>query len=164
MVLADRLVVLEGGRVTQEGPLAEVTARPRSRVGRRAGRRSTCSGARRDGGRLRLATARRVVAADRGRGPAFAVVHPRRSPCTAHRPEGSAPQRVAGRGRRRRPGGRPGAGPGRRRPVPIVAEVTPAAVAELRLAEGGQVWVSVKATEIDVYPADTTARAPRFLS
>jgi molybdate transport system ATP-binding protein len=37
--------------------------------------------------------------------------------------------------------------------VPIVAEVTPAAVAELRLADGGPVWVSVKATEVTVYPA-----------
>ena len=36
---------------------------------------------------------------------------------------------------------------------PIVAEVTPAAAAELRLAEGGRVWVSLKATEVDVYPA-----------
>jgi molybdate transport system ATP-binding protein len=36
-------------------------------------------------------------------------------------------------------------------PLPIVAEVTPAAVAELRLAEGGPVWVSVKATEVIVY-------------
>jgi molybdate transport system ATP-binding protein len=35
----------------------------------------------------------------------------------------------------------------------IVAEVTPAAVSDLDLAEGGEVWVSVKATEISVYPA-----------
>ncbi|HEX6597562.1 MAG TPA: TOBE domain-containing protein, partial [Acidimicrobiales bacterium] len=38
-------------------------------------------------------------------------------------------------------------------PLPIVAEVTPAAVAELHLADGGEVWVSVKAAEIEVYPA-----------
>ena len=37
--------------------------------------------------------------------------------------------------------------------MPVVAEVTPAAVRELDLAEGGEVWVSVKATEITVYPA-----------
>ena len=35
----------------------------------------------------------------------------------------------------------------------LVAEVTPRAVAELRLDEGGAVWVSVKATEIVRYPA-----------
>ena len=38
-------------------------------------------------------------------------------------------------------------------PVPLVAEVTPAAVAELHLAEGGEVWASVKATEVSVYEA-----------
>jgi molybdate transport system ATP-binding protein len=34
-----------------------------------------------------------------------------------------------------------------------VAEVTPAAVAELGLRDGGEVWVSVKATEVSIYPA-----------
>jgi molybdate transport system ATP-binding protein len=37
-------------------------------------------------------------------------------------------------------------------PVPLVAEVTPAAAHELRLADGGVVFASIKATEIDVYP------------
>ena len=37
--------------------------------------------------------------------------------------------------------------------VPIVAEVTAAAVADLDIAEGARVWVSVKATEVTVYPA-----------
>ncbi|MBV8386594.1 MAG: TOBE domain-containing protein, partial [Acidimicrobiia bacterium] len=32
------------------------------------------------------------------------------------------------------------------------AEVTAAAVAELHLADGGPVWASVKATDIDTYP------------
>jgi molybdopterin-binding protein len=35
----------------------------------------------------------------------------------------------------------------------IVAEVTPAAVSELDLMDGGLVWVSVKATDVVVYPA-----------
>ncbi len=40
------------------------------------------------------------------------------------------------------------------RPQPsLVAEVTPAAVVELGLAEGSEVWVSVKATEVRAYPA-----------
>ena len=37
--------------------------------------------------------------------------------------------------------------------VPVVAEVTPWAVAELGLRPGGEVWATVKATETDVYPA-----------
>jgi molybdate transport system ATP-binding protein len=35
-------------------------------------------------------------------------------------------------------------------PIPLVAEVTPSAAAELGLHERGQVWVAVKATEIRV--------------
>ena len=38
-------------------------------------------------------------------------------------------------------------------PVPLVAEVTPSAVRDLRLDAGAEVWVAVKATEISVYPA-----------
>jgi molybdopterin-binding protein len=34
-----------------------------------------------------------------------------------------------------------------------VAEVTPAAVRELGLDSGDQVWIAVKATEVSVYPA-----------
>jgi molybdate transport system ATP-binding protein len=37
-------------------------------------------------------------------------------------------------------------------PVPLVAELTPAAATELRLDEGGEVWASVKATDIEAYP------------
>ena len=37
--------------------------------------------------------------------------------------------------------------------VPLVSEVTPAAVADLGLTEGEPVWASVKATEVNVYPA-----------
>jgi molybdate transport system ATP-binding protein len=38
-------------------------------------------------------------------------------------------------------------------PVPVTAEVTPAAVTELGLTAGAPVWASVKATEVSVYPA-----------
>jgi molybdate transport system ATP-binding protein len=38
-------------------------------------------------------------------------------------------------------------------PVPVLADVTPLAVADLDLAPGVAVWASVKATEITVYPA-----------
>jgi molybdopterin-binding protein len=36
--------------------------------------------------------------------------------------------------------------------LPLVAEVTPGALVALRLSEGGTVWISVKATEVSVYP------------
>src|SRR5664280_1478648 len=38
-------------------------------------------------------------------------------------------------------------------PLAALAAVTPAAVAELRLAPGVPVWASVKATEVTLYPA-----------
>lgn len=37
-------------------------------------------------------------------------------------------------------------------PVSLVAEITPAAAAELGLAPGGSMWAAVKATEVAVYP------------
>jgi molybdate transport system ATP-binding protein len=37
--------------------------------------------------------------------------------------------------------------------LPIVAEVTPAAVAALDLGVGGEVHVSVKASEVSLFPA-----------
>jgi molybdate transport system ATP-binding protein len=37
--------------------------------------------------------------------------------------------------------------------VSLVAEVTPSALSDLGLADGGEVWAAVKATEISVYPA-----------
>lgn len=150
MAMADRLVVLEDGRITQEGPLAEVTARPRSpwvaRLvglnlyrGEMAGRLLTLP----DGQALRVATS--LV------GTAFALVHPRAVSLHRARPEGS-PRNVwhgelggidfEGDRVRVQVSG----------PVDIVSEVTPQAAAELRLSHGGPIWVTVKATEVDVYP------------
>jgi molybdate transport system ATP-binding protein len=36
-------------------------------------------------------------------------------------------------------------------PLPLVAEVTPGAIAALAIGVGDEVWVSVKATEINVF-------------
>ncbi|HEX2046764.1 MAG TPA: ABC transporter ATP-binding protein [Acidimicrobiales bacterium] len=150
MTLADRLVVVEDGRVTQEGPIAEVTTRPRSAwVARLVG--LNLFRGRGEGGRLVLPGGSALTVATTVEGPAFALVHPRA--VTLHRrpPESSARNAWAGRA-----AGLHFEGDRARVEVdgtpPIVAEVTPAAATELRLAEGGRVWVSVKATEIDVYP------------
>ena len=90
--------------------------------------------------------------ADQGRGDVFAAVAPRSVSLWRSRPDGSP--RNVWRGRasgldlqgdrvRVRVEGEP----------TLVAEVTPAAVGELGLDEGVQVWVSVKATDVAVYPA-----------
>jgi molybdate transport system ATP-binding protein len=151
MALADRLVVVEDGRVTQEGPLADVTTRPRSAwVARLAG--LNLFRGRADAGRLLLDDGSALSVASDVRGPAFALVHPRAVTLHRARPEGSARNAWAGEAAGLHLDG------GRVRvqvdgTPPIVAEVTSAAAADLRLAEGGPVWISLKATEVDVYPA-----------
>ena len=150
MALADRLVVVEDGRVTQDGTLVEVTTRPRSAwVAQLAG--LNLFRGRVDDTNLVLDGGAALTVATDVRGPAFALVHPRAVTLHRSRPEGSARNAWSGeasgmhlQGDRMRVqvDGSP----------PIVAEVTPAGATELRLAEGGPVWVSVKATEIDVYP------------
>ena len=147
--LAERVVVLEDGRVTQEGTFGEVSARPRSAwIARMAGL-NLLRGAVSDGTILLDDGSRLTVATDI-RGPALATIHPRAVALYRQAPEGSPRNvlrcKVAGvdpegdRWRIRLDG-----------PFPMVAEVTPAAAADLRLADGGEVFAVVKATEIDVY-------------
>ena len=156
MALADRLVVVEGGRITQQGPIAEVTTRPRSAwVARLAGLNLFRGTAEAD--RLALAGGGTLTVATDVRGPAFALVHPRAVTVHRSRPEGSARNAWAGEAAslhlegdrvRVQVDGTQVEGS-----LAIVAELTPAGAAALRLAEGGPVWVSLKATEVDVYPA-----------
>jgi molybdate transport system ATP-binding protein len=150
MALAGRLLVLEDGRLVQEGPIAEVTARPRSAwvaamVGLNLFR------GRVEGGVMQVVDGPDLTVVTEVGGAALAVVHPRAVGLHRSRPDGSA--RNVWRGEadsldlegdrvRVRIAG----------PVPIVAEVTPAAIADLGLVAGGEVWVSVKATEVSVYP------------
>ncbi len=151
VALADRVVALEGGRVVQAGTPAEVAARPRSAYVAELVGLNLYRG-RGEGGRVVLDSGHGLVAPDAGPGEVFALVHPRAVSLHRRQPEGT-PRNVwrgtaegldlLGERVRVRVGG----------PIPIVAEVTPAAVAELALADGGDVWVSVKASEIAVYPA-----------
>jgi molybdate transport system ATP-binding protein len=151
IALADRLVVLEGGRVTQTGTPDQVSAQPRSRyvaelVGVNLFRgRATGGVVELDGGAV-------LVAAGDHHGEVFAAVHPHAVALHRRAPEGTPRNVWAGtadtidivgdRVRVRVTG-----------TVPVVAEVTPAAASELRLADGGPVWVTMKATEVTVYPA-----------
>jgi len=151
MALADRLVVLELGSVVQTGAPDEVTARPRSRfVADLAGVNLLRGHA--HGDHVSLAGDALVAAAEAGSGDVFAVIHPRAVALYKTRPDGT-PRNVwhgrvdsvdlyGGRVRVRVKG-----------PVPLVAEVTRAAVQELGLASGTDVWMAVKATEVSVYPA-----------
>jgi molybdate transport system ATP-binding protein len=150
IALADRLVVLEKGHVVQSGTPEEVTARPRSRFVADLAGVNLLRGKGR-GDHVELAGAS-IAAPDAGDGDVFAVIHPRAVALYLARPEGT-PRNVwqgevedidlhGDRVRVRV-----------KSPVPLVAEVTPAAVRDLRLHAGASVWVAFKATEVSVYPA-----------
>ena len=150
MAMADRLVVLEEGRITQEGSLEEVTARPRSPwvaklVGLNLYRGSNAANV------LTLPGGQRIQVATDLQGPAFALVHPRAVSLYRVEPDGS-PRNVW----KGEVGGTDFEGDRVRvqvrGPLQVVAEVTPRAASELHLSEGGPIWVAIKATEIDVYP------------
>src|SRR5258705_11759274 len=141
---------MEEGKHVQTGTPAEVTEHPRSSyVADLVGVNLLRGQA--DQGMVRLAGGGGVAAAGAETGDVFAVVHPRAVSLHRSRPEGS-PRNVwrgmvhgvelyGDRARVRVDA-----------EVPVVAEVTPAALAEMRLAEGGIVWVSFKATDVAVYP------------
>jgi len=150
IALADRLIVLENGHIAQMGSVEDVTARPRSRyiaemVGLNLFRGKVGAGAFYAEGGGALAVVTDVE------GPVFAVVHPRSIALHRRPPEGT-PRNVwkgiadacdlEGDRVRVHVAGE----------LSVVAEVTPQAASELRLLDGGDVWVSIKATEILVYP------------
>ena len=144
--LADRLVILEAGAVTQAGSPAEVRSRPRTRyaaslVGLNL-LEATASGA------MAVTTlGTRVVLAEAADGPVHLVVPPTAVALHRSAPDGS-PRNVW-------QAGVTDLQPAFERirvvldgPLPVVAEVTPAAVEELGLRVGSEVWAAVKATEI----------------
>jgi molybdate transport system ATP-binding protein len=151
VALADRLIVMEQGHLVQTGTAAEVTEHPRSQyvadlVGVNLFRGEA------DHGSVRLRSGQLIAAAGAELGEVFAVVHPRAVALHRTHPEGSprnvwqgragSVELLGNRVRVRLDGA-----------VPLVAEVTPAAMRELKLVEGGDVWLSFKATDVAVYPA-----------
>jgi molybdate transport system ATP-binding protein len=152
MVLADRLVVVESGSVAQSGPVEMVTRRPRSPYVARLVGVNLLRG-RSQGGAVVLASGGVVHPVDPPpAGDSFAVIRPQAVALHPAPPSGT-PRNVwpgtvadltvdAARVRVDVVG-----------VVPMVAEVTTAAVADLGLRPGAPVWAAVKATDVDVYPA-----------
>ena len=151
LALTDRLVVLDAGRVSQVGTPAEITRRPRSAfVARLVGLNLLQGEA--TGTTVHLAGGQELMTATPTVGAVLVTVAPHSIALYRSRPDGSPRNTWAGPvedleavGDRVRValGG----------PIPLVAEVTPAAVADLALRPGQQIWATLKATEIDVYPA-----------
>ncbi|MEU8565681.1 ABC transporter permease [Streptomyces cyaneofuscatus] len=152
--LADRVLVLDDGRVLQDEPPAEVTRHPRSPwVARMLGRNAWPGTATADG--LDLAGGGQLVVAE----PlipgteALAVIAPEAVSVHREKPTGSPRNVWPGTVREITSGG------SRLRLLitsdrapDLVAEITPQAAAELRIADGTEVWTGVKATEVTVVP------------
>jgi molybdate transport system ATP-binding protein len=151
VALADRLIVMEKGRLVQTGTPAEVTERPRSQyVADLVGVNLLRGEA--DHGSVRVPGGPLVAAAGAESGEVFAVIHPRAVAIYRRRPEGSPRNVWPGRASsielmgnrvRVRIDGE----------ISLVAEVTPSALKDLDLVEGGEVWLSFKSTDVGVYPA-----------
>ncbi len=159
--LADRVLVLESGRIAEFGPVADVLTAPRSHFGARIAGINIVNGTVSRDGSLRdrsgahwhATPAQRldahVVNAVAVFPPAAVAVyrdHPHGSPRNTVEVtvaeldvRGSA---VLIRGREQ-PDGAPG----------LAAEITADAATELRLTPGERVWFSVKAHEVTLYPA-----------
>jgi len=149
--LADHVAVLEGGRVTQTGTLADVTAHPRSTYVAELAGTSLLSGEL-VANRLTLPTGATITVAEGVDGASLAAIHPNAVALYRTPPDGS-PRNVwqatvadvdthLQRVRVRLDG-----------PVPLTAEITRAALDDLELRPGDSVWASVKATDITTYPA-----------
>ena len=151
-VIADRVVVLEEGRQTARGQLADLVAHPRSRWAAELGGTNLLE-ATATGIELQLSTGGVLVAAEApGNGPVLVALRPSAVALHSTRPDGSmrnvwqaTVREIEGYGERRRVR-LDGA-------VPVVAEVTAAAAYDLGLAPGLAIHASTKATDLAVYPA-----------
>ena len=150
--LADRVMVLEGGVITQNGALADITAHPRSAYAADLAGTNLLRGTMR-GSTLTLGNGTTVAAAGPAfDGPAYVVIPPR-AVALYREPLHGSPRNVwalhvvdvdrAGDRVRVRLDGE----------LPLIAEVTPAADDALRLTAGAAVWAAVKASEVRAEPA-----------
>jgi molybdate transport system ATP-binding protein len=150
--LADRVAILDGGQIVQVGTFAAVSAHPRSRYVADLVGVNLVTGTVADGV-LTTATGAAVVIADAAPGPAFAVIRPTSIALDRERPVGSSVRNVW-------PGviadidrlgdrvrvGVDGA-------LPLIAEITVAALESLGLRPGDDIVATAKATDIETYPA-----------
>jgi molybdate transport system ATP-binding protein len=152
LVLADRLVIIEGGRIVQEGDAATITAQPRTDYVARLVGLNLYHG-HGSGHTVTLAGGMALSAADTVDGEAFVAFPPAAVALFVEEPQGSPRNTwaatvtgVARHGDNLRVQLTGGVGE-------AAADVTPAAAAALRLQPGQRVWAAVKATETRAYPA-----------
>ncbi|MEE4542570.1 ABC transporter ATP-binding protein [Streptomyces sp. V4-01] len=154
MVLADRLVVVEQGAIVQQGTPAEIAHRPRTDYVARLVGLNLYRG-RAEGDVVTLGPELALTTAEKLSGPAFVAFPPAAVTLHARRPQDRAHNawrtRVTGlesRGDRIRVA-LAGAGG----ELPLAADLTAVAVAELALHQGAEVWAAVEADRTHAYPA-----------
>lgn len=150
LVLADRLIILEEGRIVQEGSAFEVTARPRTEYVARLVGLNLFRG--RSTGHTVVIGDFTLTANEAHDGEVFVAFAPSAVALHPQRPVGSARNTWAAVVEGLQPHGdhvRVELGG----PVKAAADVTPAAAAALRLEPGTRIWAAVKATETNSYPA-----------
>jgi molybdate transport system ATP-binding protein len=152
LVLADRLIVLEAGRIVQEGTPAQVARRPATGyVAKLVGLNLYAGQAKGSG--VKLTGGGAFVIPDQGQhGDVLVAVRPSAILVSNEHLQTSSARNtwpatitgltlLADRVRLDLEG----------QPAALV-DITPAAVAELSLSPGRRVWLTVKATELEVYP------------
>lgn len=153
LLLADRVVVMEAGRIVEEGPTREVLARPRSTFGADIAGLNLARGTI-DAGAVRAEDGL-VVAGLHGDTPvgegraAVAVFSPSAVSVHTVRPTGSPRNVYAATVRELEPHG----SQVRVQTDRMSADVTAPVVAELDLMPGAEVFLAVKASEVAIYPA-----------
>ena len=167
LVLADRLIVLENGRIVQEGTPGQVARQPATDYVAKLVGLNLYTG-RADASQVALTEGGTFIIADQNlRGDVLVALRPSAVVVSSQHPQPSSarntwPAKVTGLTLladrvRLDLQGQPSA----------LVDVTPAAVAELSLSPGSQVWLTVKATDLEVYtradsdPAITDPHQPR---
>jgi molybdate transport system ATP-binding protein len=163
MTLASRIVILEGGRIAQDAPPADVARRPLTAYAARLVGLNLYPGTATAGIVTLDAGGTLHIPADhpeghRGTGVLVAI-RPTAVALHTHRPDGSPRNVLSGPVISLEPFG------DRVRVTiaatpPIHADITTAALAELHLTPGTLVWAAVKATDLEVYPHRLPGRVP----
>lgn len=154
MVLADRVTVVEDGRVVQDGPPVQVASYPRTDYVARLVGLNLYRG-RAEGTEVLVggeSGSPRVAVPGTHRGDVFVAFSPRAVALYRERPGGSPRnvwrlridgiERFGDQVRVHLEGG-----------LPMSADITPAGLAGLALGPGDEVWAGVKASEVECYPA-----------
>ncbi|MQW75806.1 ATP-binding cassette domain-containing protein [Nocardioides sp. dk4132] len=159
LLLADRVVVLDGGRVVEDGATTEVLTRPRSAFAARVAGLNLLSGRWEDG--VRTPEGRLVHGSVVGPQPApgqevVAVFRPEAVSVFDHDPGGSPRNVFEATITELEPVG----GVVRVRAGALAADVTTRAVPDLDLVPGSRATFTVKATEVSVYLASANPTGP----